>query len=285
MNAAPTILKRITTLSVVAAVAATAGLFVPGDTMATGSFTSRGLDLKIDSKAWYNGASVPGSTWSLKNLVPGADKFFNFGDIKPGDFGKTVVSMHPSRSSAWLCLDFTNFTNKDNTQNEPEAAVDPNGLTTGELGTGMEFFGWLDSNGDGVFQPPSEKPLFGTTTQSALTTINNRSYAVADASHGPACRDGGTKYVGIAWCAGDLGVNLSTGVFSCNGGTLGNAAQTDSISVDVSIRALPSSQDAKFTCGKGSNGGGHEGDDDHKGDQRGDGHDDDWHEVRNGKTS
>jgi len=248
MNAAPSILKRVTILSAVAALVATAGLFAPGDTVATGSFTSRNLDLKIDSRAWYNGESVPSSTWSLKKLVPCTDKFFNFGDIKPGDFGKTVVSIHPSKSKSWLCLDFSNFENKDNTQNEPESAVDQNGLATGELGTGMKFFGWID-DGDGAFEPPRENPLFGTSTRSALTTINNKSYAIADATHGPACQDGGTKYVGIAWCVGSMFVNLTNGKMSCDGSELGNAAQTDSISVDVSIRAMPASQDERFTCG------------------------------------
>lgn len=252
MKTASSIGKRLIVLIGMVLFVGAVGALTPGDTFAhSTSFTSTNLDLKIDSKAWYNGVSVPGATWSLKHLVPGSDKFFNFGDIKPGDFGKEVISIHPSKSKSWICLDFSNFKNKDNTQNEPEATVDPNGLATGELGQGMEFFGWLDTNGNGKFEPPSEKPLFGTSTQSALTTIKDKSYAIADASHGPACQDGATKYAGIAWCAGDLGVNFSTGAFSCNGATLGNAAQTDSISLDVSIRAEPSSQDAKFSCNPG----------------------------------
>ena len=55
-----------------------------GITFAQGSFT-----FTIDSKATYNGAPVASATWDLKNLVPGVDKFFNFSDIKPGDYLET----------------------------------------------------------------------------------------------------------------------------------------------------------------------------------------------------
>src|SRR5690349_5864084 len=73
------------------------------------TFATYGIDLKIDNKAWYNGVLVPGSTWALKDLVPTSDKFFNFNDIKPGDWGKTLISTHVGKSDAWLCLDFANL--------------------------------------------------------------------------------------------------------------------------------------------------------------------------------
>jgi hypothetical protein len=281
MNVAPSIRKRVTILLAVAALAATASMASPGDTFATGSsFTSQNLDLKIDSRAWYNGATVPGATWSLKNLVPGTDKFFNFSDVKPGDFGCNVVSIHAQKSDAYACLDFKNLKSLDNGQTEPEAAVDPNGNASGELAAGTQMFGWIDTNGDGKYEPPSEKALFGTA--SATTIMSDKTYAIGDSKSGGSCKQDSTKYVGMCWCAGRLTVNSSTGKMTCDGSTLGNAAQTDSFTVDVSIRAQPTSEDAKFTCAPTTSSGG--GDD--KGNKSGDskGGDDKSHQTNDDKN-
>jgi len=212
------------------------------------TFATYGIDLKIDSEATYNGVSVPSGTWELKNLVPGVDKFWNFDDIKPGDYGENTISMHVKKTDAWLCLDFSNLTSADNGQNEPESLEDPDGVLNGELVDGMEFFGWLD-DGDNKFER-GEKPLFGTTTQSALDVLDDKTYVIGDAGNGNSCKVNQSRYVGIYWCAGNLSVNLSTNAISCDGSTLGNETQTDSISVDVSIRAMPSKENPKFLCGK-----------------------------------
>ena len=212
------------------------------------TFATYGIDLKIDSEATYNGVSVPSGTWELKNLVPGVDKFWNFYDIKPGDYGENTISMHVKKADAWLCLDFSNLTSADNDQNEPESLEDSDGTLNGELADGMEFFGWLD-DGDNKFEK-EEKPLFGTTTQSASIVLDDKTYVIGDAGNGNSCKVKKSRYVGIYWCAGNLSVNLSTNTISCDGSTLGNEAQTDSMSVDVSIRAMPSKENPKFLCGK-----------------------------------
>jgi hypothetical protein len=69
---------------------------------------------------------------------------------------------------------------------------------------------------------------------------------------------------------------------TCDGSTLGNAAQTDSFTVDVSIRAQPTSEDAKFTCAPTTSSGG--GDD--KGNKSGDskGGDDKSHQTNDDKN-
>lgn len=223
---------------------------VPGITFAT-----HGIDLKIDSRAYYNGVSVPSSTWVLKDLTPTADHFFNFGDIKPGDYGRTIISTHVSKSPAYLCLDFSNLKGKENGINEPESHVDTSPMTS-ELAQGTKFLAWID-NGDGIYKP-GEKLLFGGVPQPASVVLNNRSYVIGDSQYGGSCKVGNSKYVGIAWCAGSMMVNQTTGALSCNGAALGNEAQTDSFSVDVGIRAMPSNENPRFTCGNVS-GGGHVG--------------------------
>ena len=211
------------------------------------TFSCAGLDLKVDSHTTYNGATMPKLSWSLKDLVPGVDHFFNFPDVKPGDTGETTMSMHLQKSSAWMCLDFKNLKDKDNGNNEPESHVDANGAAGGELSKGVEFFAWQENDGDNKFEV-GEKPLFGTSSQPAFVALNNKTYTLADSKHGPAWTTNKTRYIGVAWCAGHMSVNTATAAISCDGTVLGNGVQTDSFSVDVTLRALPSQDNPKFVC-------------------------------------
>lgn len=210
------------------------------------TFACNGIDLRIDSQASYNGIPHPSGIWELKDLVPGVDKFFNFDDIKPGDYGENTVSLHIKNSPAWICLDFKNLQDFENGVNEPESHEDINGESEGDLANGMEFFAWID-DGDNVFEL-GERPLFSTTTQSATIVLNDTTYAIADAINGSACPKSKTCYFGIYWCAGNLTVDLATAEISCEGEVLGNEAQTDSMSVDVKLRAYPSLQNPYFLC-------------------------------------
>lgn len=210
------------------------------------TFATYGIDLKIDSEASYNGLSVLSGTWNLKNLVPGVDHFFNFRDLKPGDYGENTISMHVKKSDAWLCLDFKNLDENENGVNEPESHEDVDGVADGELADVLEFFSWID-DGDNIFEL-GEKPLFGTTTQSASQVLNEKTYTIGDAGGGGSCKVNQSRYIGIYWCAGDLEVNLVTAEITCDGSGLGNETQTDSMTVDISIRALPAKENPKFIC-------------------------------------
>lgn len=217
-----------------------------GFTYATGN----GFNLRIDSKASWNGVLQPNSTWNLKNLNPYSDKFFNLDDVKPGDRGEATISLHVNKD-AWICLDFEKLKEKENGRNDPEREVDTSGgATSGELADGTEFFGWFD-DGDNIFEV-GEKPLFGTSTakQAATITLNNKTYPLADSKMGTPLAASTTHYIGVEWCAGDMVVNVGTATITCNGATLGNEAQTDSFSVDISFRAVVAKDNKKFTCVK-----------------------------------
>lgn len=216
-----------------------------GSTFATGSGTGA-LELKIDNQTFYNGALQPTMSWSLKNLVPTTDRFFNFSDVKPGDTGTTTMSIHLKNSPAYVCLDFKNLTDVENGINEPESLVDT--TQTGELSQELEFFAWSD-DGDNKFEV-GEVPLFGIASQTANIVLASTTYALSDALHGPAFAVNQIKYVGITWCAGNLSVNTATAKITCDGTAMGNEAQTDSMKVDVSIRAVSSTQQPTFTCNK-----------------------------------
>lgn len=220
-----------------------------GITYATGgSYSYKTFDLEIDSKATYNGVKVPGSSWKLKDLKPYADRFFKHHDVKPGDRGEATISLHVNKD-AWICLEFENVTDKENGENEPEALVDTTGgAQDGELAEGLEFFSWHD-DGDNKFEV-GEKPIFGTSTQSAMVVLKNKTYALADYKNGSVFKADKTRYIGIEWCAGDMTVNVAAATVTCNGAALGNEAQTDSFSVDVSFEAVSAKDEPKFTCVK-----------------------------------
>ena len=208
------------------------------------TFATGGLQLQIDSHTTYNGVLQPSMTWELKDLVPGVDKFFDFQDVMPGDTGVTTISFH-TNENAWACMDFTNLTDVDNGNNEPESSEDPDGPAGGELSKGMEFFGWVD-DGDNVYQT-SERAIFGTSTpQAAFDALTE--YILADASTGSYFPANTTKYVGIQWCAGDLDVNTVTGEVTCDGGALGNVAQSDGFSVDLGLRVVTADDYPGYRC-------------------------------------
>lgn len=214
-----------------------------GSTFATNTGTG-GLELTIDNKTFYNGELQPQLSWDVKHLKPWSDKFFNFGDVKPGDTGTTTMSIHIKDNPAFVCLDFLNLEDKENSINEPESLVDA--TDEGELSQELEFFAWRD-DGDNVFDI-GEEPLFGTSSQSAIAVLNGTTYALADSQHGPAYQPGEVNYIGITWCAGDLSVDLETAEITCDATAMGNEAQTDSMTLDVSIRATPSDQRPWLVC-------------------------------------
>lgn len=230
-----------------------------GSTFATGSGTG-GLELKIDSTVYYNGELQPQLTWEVKNLVPSVDKFFNYPDVKPGDTGTNTISIHVRKNPAWACLDIYNLADEENDINEPESLVDEN--EGGELSQHLEFFAWFDDN-DRIYEV-GETPMFGTSSQSAIQVLNDKTYVLADSEHGSPMPPLHTKYIAIMWCAGNLSVNLDTAEVSCDATAMGNEAQTDSMTVDVSIRAISAFKKPNFVCRKpnqpsGGHGGGNNG--------------------------
>lgn len=208
------------------------------------TFATGGLNLRIDNYSIYNGVVQPAQTWALKNLVPGVDRFFNFSDIKPGDMGKNIISFHVDKN-AWACMDFSNLADSDNGNNEPESLQDLDGAFGGELSKGIEFFSWVD-DGDNNYEV-GEKAIFGTSSpQSGFNVL--KKYILADSTTGSFFPANVTKYVGIQWCAGNLTVNTSTGVITCDGSVLGNGAQTDSFSVDLALRAVTAGDYPGYRC-------------------------------------
>lgn len=258
-----------------AAYGATGAFFSDSESSTGNTFTAGAIDLKVDSTQHYNGntctlvdanastsylwtgpAAYPtgpcSGTWTLKDLNPTLDKFFNFPDVKPGDNGENTVSLHIDNNDAYACVDITNVANNDNTQTEPEALVDGNGLATGELGQSLNFIVWKDdgaidgwqgvsdaTEGDNIWQVGEDLITSGTAPTTTQT------YTLANSITGPLA-GGSTSYVGVAWCAGTWS-GIAPGA-TCDGSTLGNIAQTDSYAADVAFRVEQARNNPNFTC-------------------------------------
>lgn len=283
------ILMSLLTVSAVAlvAVVATGAFFSDTETSSDNTFIAGELDLQIDSECNYyqNDESVgcgEDGNWPLGNLTD--EKFFNFLDVKPEDYGENTISLHVYDNDAWVCMDISPLENDDNSCTEPEdgedascgASFDPNG---GELAQNLDFFAWFDEGttpgfecaeddpgctgdpeeGDNVWQEGSELPLFSNVIGPASDVLAGRTYTLADSTFSIL---GGTNpfvgsttyYIGLAWCAGTMSVDVGAGDMtdqpdlSCDGTSMGNNTQSDSVVADLTFRAEQWRNNETFTC-------------------------------------
>ncbi len=198
--------------------------------------------LKIDGNCQGGNAyqNTPGATcelWGSQDLT--SQQYFDFGDVKPGDRGTNLISLHVDSNDAYVCLIPNNIQDDENNVVDPEltAGDNPlNGVPNGELGANLEFFLWED-NGDGAYQ--STEPIL-VGAGATLSQIQTQMLALQLTGNGP------TEYVGLAWCAGNQTVSGS--VVSCNGAGMGNIAQTDKLLASLTAYAVQQRNNSNFTC-------------------------------------
>lgn len=208
-----------------------------------GGTTNSGLALTVKSSAIYNGKAQSHLAWGLKDIVPGVDKFFDFDDVKPGDYGHHKITVKIEKNPAFVCLDFVNLKDLENGHNEPESLVDFD--DEGELSRYTKVFAWYD-DGDGVFEV-GETSLFSPLIQTVDMALNEQSYTIADATTG-AISKGAERTIGLSWCLGEMTVNTATAEIACNGRLAGNILQGDSMTLDVRLRAVQAANNDGFLC-------------------------------------
>jgi predicted ribosomally synthesized peptide with SipW-like signal peptide len=278
----------------------TGAFFSDSETSTANVFTAGAIDLMVDSEQHYNNAvcvlntnttdisndywwqlevgqvaTVPqypviGSpcdgTWLPANL--GAEKFFNFTDIKPGDTGENTISLHVDNNDAYACVDVDITKNDDVSTVDPEtdagdAAEDNGNPLDGELAQNINFFAWADTGatlgwqgkdgteggdvgeGDNKWQA-NEIPLFTNGNGPASDALNGKTYTLANAATGPLA-GGSTSYIGLAWCAGTMNTSVP-GTITCDGAGMGNIAQTDSMEAKIAFRVEQFRNNPNFTC-------------------------------------
>lgn len=251
------IVLSFATIALVAAVAigATTAYFSDTETSTGNTFTAGDIDLKIDSECHYyqNGvdigcvdaAGVEFGNWEETDL--GAEKFFAFDDIKPGDWGENTISMHVYSNDAWGRVLLTKTTDLDNTCTEPELEdeVDCGEDNDGELDDNMEAMIWLDEGVTDGFQGKGQdvgegdnihqegEPILTESISDDLM-IDLRRLLVGDATGLTA--DGHmvgsvTYYFGVGWCFGDWDHTNMT----CDGSVVDNTPQTDSLGGNITF--------------------------------------------------
>ena len=161
--------------------------------------------------------------------------FFDFDDIKPGDSGRNIISLHVDNNDAYACLIPHNIVDLDNDVVSSELALFDDD-SDGELDDELEFFLWED-NGDGAYQN-SEAILVGPGTH--IRDIQTGMIAMQLTGGGP------TVYLGVAWCAGDQTLDGSN--IECDGSTMGDIAQTDSLIASISAYAEQIRNNPNFQC-------------------------------------
>ena len=272
------ILLSVSMLAVVATlgIGATNAIFSDDEASTGNTFTAGAVDLTVDNESYYNGQLNEGTSWlQAANLDDGngpADGqylFFNFDDVKPGDWGEDTISLHVNNNDSWLCVDVTLTSNDDNGLTEPESydGDTTDGVGEGELADAIDFKWWAD-DGDNVYE--DDETLLPAGPLGNLAVGETAVVALADSNvniwgdEGPLPGDS-VRYIGKAWCLGDMAADpvpqdgegktgdngpLDRGTgFTCDGSGVNNVTQTDSISADIVFYAEQSRHNGEFVCG------------------------------------
>jgi len=251
------ILFSIATIAVVGALgfAATNAFFTDTETSTGNTFTAGTLDLNIGSECHYykDGVSVAcptGSNWTLKNKLITGDKFFNFTDIKPGDYGENTITFKVLTNPAWMCA------NMNITQNST-------------LGKYLNLFWWIDSNGNNVYET-GEKVLYGGPLTIdgwlALTGViipgqigalpltfadsymNWITWPTTPGNTTPIPGDA-NQYLGVGWCFGNITLTgTGTTGFTCSGTGNQQDSQGQSVVGDLTFSVEQSRNQPGYRC-------------------------------------
>ena len=250
-------------LTVTLAIGGTTALFSDIETSSENTFTAGAIDLTLANQSYYNGEPSQETSWRLTNLDD--QLFFNFLDVKPGDWGENTISIQVENNESWLCLDGTLIANNENGINEPERKAGDASTTTGELGNFIHFIYWAD-DGDNVYEDDegvattSIFQLSATSTPLADVLLNlwggsSTPFAPNEVAH-----------LGLGWCFGNTGNVASSTVvqdgvsdgsinnptidpgFICDGSSVTNISQTDSLEFSLTFSAVQSRHNNSFTC-------------------------------------
>lgn len=273
------------------AAGATGAFFNDTETSTGNTFAAGDIDLQIDNTSYAIDFNIPGfdlddatgalvanpaNSWTQANLTN--QKFFDFTDVKPGDYGEDTISIHVGSNDAWMCAAARVTIDSDEDCTEPEngAIGGENGAcvpgvdaaTGGELDSNLQFAFWVD-DGDNVFEPVAGQTGTPETIflQGSLADMNAAGQ-IALAQPAGAAAFGNNPvpgntivYIGKMWCAGtmtpgalvqdglDTGSPLTLGTgFTCDGATMNNSAQTDKVVGDMEFYATQSRNNQSFSC-------------------------------------
>lgn len=279
------ILKSLFVLTVVAGLAAgaTKAFFTDTETSTGNVLQAGAIDLTVDNESYYNGALSDLTTWvTPANLNDGQGPsgngsylFFNFDDLKPGDWGEDTISLHVDTNPAYACMDFTLTSNDDASSVEPELDVEgevednPENIWDGELAQNLYFIWWAD-DGDNVLEDNEydnnvfyEGSLLGMGFDQNYHVTIPLVDSITDRWGDTFLSPDKTYYIGKAWCFGGYSVNPVPQDFSgdlidptgpqgpgitCNPAGDHNIAQTDLVTANIEFTAVQHRNNPDFRC-------------------------------------
>ena len=261
-------------------IGATGAFFSDTETSTGNTFTAGAIDLTIDNTSYLNGAFNSGTSW-LQAVDLTNELFFNFSDLKPGDYGEDTISIHVNNNDAYACVDVRLDSNDDNGITEPESAVDStDGAGNGELADHVDFMWWVD-DGDNVLEvgenllpagplgnlsvgevatialaEPSGGGVFGGALPGDTTVFLAKAWCFGDISASPVPQDGETDIMSPAGDnegTGNVGNGTagqpSDGGFTCSGASsANNITQSDSFEATISFFAEQARNNDSFKC-------------------------------------
>jgi len=265
--------KIILSLAIIAVVGAivvgaTTAFFSDTETSTGNTFTAGAIDLKIDNTCHYNGGECvcnndnvctwnggpyngePCScTWLSKDLD--GDVFFNFNDVKPGDYGEDTISFDLTSNPAWACVYVENIVDTDNTCVEPEVEAEGSDCAPtndGELDENLHITAWLETDCDNVLDSGEEIIVDNKLLSNYIDGQTSFVIPVADNSDDSLRGNGvplpqGHYCVGIAWCLGTVKADGS-----CDGTNVGNEVQTDKVGANLKFYVEQARNNSGFTC-------------------------------------
>ncbi len=246
-------LKRFYKSLIIIAIIATMGgyeayaCFVQGQEPIWNTYSKKKLDLEIDYAGYYN-KDVDGNPnaghWRQKDLTH--QKFFNFDDVKPGDWGEGTISLHLKNQDAWGCAIIRPTENDDISSVEPELLEDDaennSNAWDGELAQNLNFTVWADvckknhvKPGDNIYQPNCDQLLTsgtGPLQTLILPLADSENTNVFSGNIGPLTQNK-DYYLGVSWTVLD---------------SVGNIIQTDSYKADIEFYAKQSDKNKSFRC-------------------------------------
>lgn len=272
------LLKGTLVVAVTAAVAVGAALAYFSDTeVSTGnSFVAGLVDLKVSSNGYFVGPTGDAGEmiWDAKDLVPGEDMFFNFTDLKPGDWGENTIDLLVESNPVWACATLTLTSNAENLRINPEIVAGDTSDDVGELAESLHVIWWAD-DGDNVLEDNELESQYGHIEGKLSEVLamwgpaNQLPLTLADSTMNFYGNPVGTPlspttpyYVGVGWCFGDMIIDpvVQDGVagtsdpmvnpgFTCDGSSeLLNMAQTDSLTADIEFYVEQYRNNADFVC-------------------------------------
>jgi predicted ribosomally synthesized peptide with SipW-like signal peptide len=231
-----------------AAIGASRAFFSDVETSTANIFTAGAIDLTIDYSAYFNKAvdGDPSLSWAARDLTPD-DRFFDFNDLKPGDFGEGTISIHVYNNDAWACLTINSMQGLENDRLEPEITDGDNTDGVGELADQLYFTAWDDVNGNNIWEA-GEQLLFSNQVGPASDVLDGKTYALADSTTGNPLTGGVIKYIGLQWCFGEMTIDTATHTIACDASNTNNVSQTDSLTADVTFTVEQSQNNPAFRC-------------------------------------